>query len=115
MRDTNRYGTAHSGRVEFGRQAAMVSALSPLLYVTLMVLDVLVIRPRSPSGTALVAFAACFLALVGLAIGIAALVCLRRKRHDRYRPVAFIGVAVSLLFLVGTFVWWFVIAGGDGA
>ena len=114
MRDTNRYGTAHSGRVQFGRQAAMVSALSPLVYVTLMVLDVLVIRSRSPSGAALGAFAACFLALVGLAIGIAALVGLRRKRHDRYRPVAFIGVAVSLLFLVGTLIW-YVMAGRGGA
>lgn len=112
MRDTNRYGTAHSGRVEFGRQAATVSALSPLIYVTLMVVDILVIRARTQSGAMLVGFAACFLALVGLAIGVASLVSLRHKRHDRYRPVAYVGIALSLSFFVGTFIWYFMAGRG---
>lgn len=99
MRDTHRYGTAFTGRVEFGRQAAVVSVVAPLLAIGLAVADLLIIRGASPEAALVVAFLACFLDLVGLGLGFTAVHCFRRKRHERYRVVATIGIVGSLVFL----------------
>lgn len=98
MKDTNKYGTAHSGRVQFGRQAALVSLLAPVLYGGLAVADLLIIRKLSAAAGAFVGFLACFLAIAGIGLGVAAHYGLRRKRHDRYRIAATLGIAAGLIF-----------------
>ncbi|MFW6163090.1 MAG: hypothetical protein ACODAJ_10000 [Planctomycetota bacterium] len=99
MRDTHRYGTAFAGRVEFGRQAAVVSVLAPLLAAGLGAADLLIIRDALPEAALIAAFVACFLDLVGLGLGFTALHCFRHKRHERYRVLAIVGIAGSLVFL----------------
>ena len=99
MRDTNRYGAAYSGRVQFGRQAAVASTASPVAAGIVLIVDRLVIANASVTAGLLAAVLAYFLAFLGLALGVAAHIGLRRKRHDRFRLLANIGIAASLLFL----------------
>jgi len=99
MRDTNRYGAAYSGRVQFGRQAAVASTAGPVAAGIVLIVDRLVIANASVTAGLLVAVLAYFLAFLGLGLGVAAHIGLRRKRHDRFRLLASIGIAASLLFL----------------
>ena len=100
MRDTDRYGTAYSGRVQFGRQAAIVSVVAAAVAIALGALDLIALRGSAHAAGIVVAFLACFLAIVSLGLGAASLHSLRRKRHETYRIVATVGIAASLALLV---------------
>jgi len=99
MSDTNHYGTAHSGRVQFARQAAVASLVAPGIALLILVLARVVLGPHPGAAVLLVGFVVVFCAFLGVVLGIASLVGLRRKYHDSHRILAALGLGLSLLFL----------------